>query len=50
VRDFDFEGKKALWDIFVLVKDPKVLEAVSSLLVILHTSFVSSAAKMEQIQ
>jgi len=47
VRDFDFEGKRALWDIFVSVKDPKVLEAVSNLLVVLHTSFLSSGVKME---
>jgi ubiquitin carboxyl-terminal hydrolase 9/24 len=42
VKDFDFEGKEALWEIFACVKDTKVLDSVSNLLVTLYTSFVQT--------
>jgi hypothetical protein len=36
------DGLDALWEIFTCVKDLKVLESVSNLLVTLYTSFQSS--------
>ena len=46
VKEFaKIDGMDALWDIFALVKDQKVLDSVSNLLVILHTSFISTLDK-----
>jgi len=43
VRDFNkIDGLDALWEIFTMVKEQKVLESVSNLLVTLYTSFMSS--------
>jgi hypothetical protein len=48
VKDPEYEGKSALWDIFACVKDTKVLDTVSNLLVILHTNVQQS--RMQQVQ
>lgn len=46
VRDFHkIDAMDALWDIFAQVKDTKVLESVSNLLVTLHTSFISTVER-----